>query len=137
MVKFTNNCATWWNSQTFSQHGEIHFIGDRFRKWKMFTNYTKTIPQQHLMTTIAQHGEIHKQLHNMMKFTNNCATWWNSQTIVQHGEIHKQLHNMLNSLHCRLPKWKTFTIHALNRIELELSWIKLNFQYYTTLWNAL
>ena len=56
------------------------------------------------MTTIAQHGEIaqtiarhdviHKQLQNMVKFTNNRTTWWNSQIITQHGEIHKLLHNI-------------------------------------------
>ena len=34
------------------------------------------------MTTIAQHGEIHKHLHNMVKYT----------TITQHCEIPKCLH---------------------------------------------
>ena len=29
----------------------------------------------------------------MVKFTNNCIVWWNSQTIAQHGEMHKQLNN--------------------------------------------
>ena len=42
---------------------------------------------------IAQHGEIQIELHTMVKFTNSCKTWWNSQTVAKHGEIHKQLYN--------------------------------------------
>ena len=64
---------------------------------------------------ISKHGEIHKQLQNMVKFTNpklnqyntsrtpnghNSTTWGDSQVIAQNGEIHKQLWNMMkfNSL---------------------------------------
>ena len=61
------------------------------------------------MTKIAQHDEIHKQLHNMMKSTNNCTTQWHLQTIAQHVEIHKQLRHMV----------KFTSIHAQNKIELE------------------
>ena len=57
------------------------------------------------MTIIAQHSDIHKQLHNMMKFTNNCTvahalnceiTYEKVRTssnlflmIAQHDESHK------------------------------------------------
>ena len=43
---------------------------------------------------IAQHGEIHKQLHNIVKFNNYCTAWWNSQTIAHNGEI-QQMHNIM------------------------------------------
>ena len=62
-------------------------------------NNTQTISHQHLKNpltkSIAQHGDIYKQLHNMIKFTNNGTTQSNSPTIAQHHEIHQQLHNLV------------------------------------------
>ena len=64
-------------------------------------NNIQTMPQwpqfHNLKFTNAQHDEIQKQLHNMMKFTNNCTTWCNSLTIAQHGEIHPNTQTTLNS----------------------------------------
>ena len=79
MVKYINNCTTWWNSQT-----------------------------------IAQLGEIQKQLHNMMKFTNNYTTWWNLQTIEQHDEIHKQLNNMVKYTNNCTTWWNLSQQHPNN-----------------------
>ena len=78
-------------------------LKDIERQWK------KTIPQQHLMTTIAQHGEIHNcktwwnsqtiaKHDEITPHEHNCKLSWNSQTISQHGEIHKQLHTHTTSL---------------------------------------
>ena len=92
------------NTQTMLQWPQFHNL--KFTTWWN--------PQ-----TIAQHGEIQKQLHNMMKYTNNCRTKWNSSqqhpnntqttlnlnytstipyhntTIAKHGEIQNQLHKMV------------------------------------------
>ena len=79
MVKSTNNCTTWWNPQTIVQHSEIH-PNNTLTTPKQHS--TETILQQHLIITIEQHGEIHNQLHNKVKYTE----------ITQHCEILKHLH---------------------------------------------
>ena len=104
MVKFTNNCTTWWNSPTIAQHGEIH---QQLHNMVKFTNNCATWWN---WQTIAQHGEIHHQLHNMVKFTNNCTTWWNSPTIAQHGKIYQQLHNMVKFINYYIVKFTMWKI---------------------------
>ena len=79
MVKYTNNWTTWWNTQTIVQHSEIHPYNTLTTAKQ---NSTETIPQQHLIITIEQHGEIHNQLQNKVKYTK----------ITQHCGIPKHLH---------------------------------------------
>ena len=61
------------------QHDEIH-PNNNLTTPKQHS--TETILQQHLIITIEQHGEIHNQLHNKVKYTE----------ITQHCEILKHLH---------------------------------------------
>ena len=41
----------------------------------------------------------YKSMEKLVKFRNNCTTWWNYQTIANHGGIHKHLHNMIIFIH--------------------------------------
>ena len=83
--EFINNCTTWCKP--------LHNI-------VKLTNFIDPQFSQYAVV-FAKHGEItykqHKQMHNMVKITNNCTAWCNSQTIAQHGKINKQLQNMVKS----------------------------------------
>ena len=107
MMKFSNNCKTWWNSQTIakhdeitphehncklswnsqtiSQHGEIH------KQLHTHTTSLNTTPQIHKSNTLTTPHDHNCKLHNMVKYTNHCTTCWNTQTIAVHSEIHKTI----------------------------------------------
>ena len=124
MVKFANNCTTWWNSQKIAKHDEIHnwppifshcavalaqhgeityeqvetssdmFLNDCTTWWNLQIDpsYFLTV-QWHLHSSMKLINRL-EQAQNM--FWNDCTTWWNSQTIAQYGEIQKQLNNTPN-----------------------------------------
>ena len=86
IMKYTNNCPTWWNSETIAQLNNISLSGNGSNgglvgksHFKKYSSFIERKPKQHLDTP----------------HDHNCTTWWNSQTFAQHGEIHKQLHNMV------------------------------------------